>query len=249
MTAITGFTSARRLTAGGLALWLAASPASAAKWRKDKAAAGPRATLTGTVMIAGRPGKKAAKKVLNPWAAVYGGIGNGAQVEPENHVVVYLEGVAGTFPPPAEHAVLDQRNRQFTTDVLPVLVGTAVDFTNHDHLNHNVFSQAEPYKFDLGRRAENETQTRVLDKLPATGIGVAKLFCEIHANMHAVILIMRNPFWDVVPESGGTFTFEDVPPGTYTLTAWHATMQAAPVKVTLVAGKPATATLTLKAGE
>ncbi|NTV46281.1 MAG: hypothetical protein HGB11_07110, partial [Chlorobiales bacterium] len=65
-------------------------------------------------------------------------------------VVVYVKGVKGSFPAPQKHAVLDQKNLVFLPHVLPVPVGTTVDFINSDNVNHNVFSPADCKKFNLG---------------------------------------------------------------------------------------------------
>ncbi|MFN3476711.1 MAG: hypothetical protein ACK4Z6_04040, partial [Candidatus Methylomirabilales bacterium] len=55
-----------------------------------------------------------------------------------HNVVVYLEKVEGTFPPPQEAAVMAQRNLTFVPHVLPILVGTTVDFLNNDGVLHNL---------------------------------------------------------------------------------------------------------------
>lgn len=228
------------------ALLLAAAPGRAA--RKPKAVspvAAGTGSLRGTVIIKGKI--KKVKKKFNPYADIYGG-GAGKQAgksDEPGHLCVYLEGEAESAPVPAEHAILDQQDRAFTTDLLPVLVGTAVDFTNNDRIYHNVFSYSEPQKFDLGRRGAGEKRTVVFDKLPPRGIGIILVNCEIHANMHAAILVMRNPFWAVLPETGGPFAIDHVPAGTYTLTAWQGTLKPAPVTVTIQAGRTTRMDLTM----
>jgi hypothetical protein len=132
-------------------------------------------------------------------------------------IVVYLKKVPGHFPPPKKHAQLDQKFDQFTHRVLPILAGTTVDFTNHDPIYHNIFSNSfENEKFDLGRRKSGETASITFDK-PEVPV---KLYCEIHPKMQSNILVLQNPFFAVV-QPNGTFKLENVPAGTYSLRAWH----------------------------
>ncbi len=229
-----------------LVAWGTAHPAQAAKKAaRKKAAPAAQATLTGTVTIKGHIKKV---KKFNPYSDIYGGGAGKKADKPDEpgHLCVYLDGVAGTFPAPAEHAVLDQQDRAFTTDLLPVLAGTTVDFTNHDKIYHNIFSYSQPVPFDLGRRAGGEKRSVLFDKLPPDGVGVIKVNCDIHANMHAAILVMRNPFWAVLTETGGTFTLKGVPPGSYTLTGWHVSLTPVAVPVTLKAGEIAHADLVMQ---
>ena len=65
-------------------------------------------------------------------------------------VVVYLQGVPGTFKPLAKHPKLDQKNLIFIPHILPVIVGTTVDFANSDNVKHNVYSPSKTKKFNLG---------------------------------------------------------------------------------------------------
>lgn len=225
-----------------------ATPALAARKSVAKKAA-LTATLQGTVTIKGRI--KKVRKTFNPYADIYGG-GAGkkpGKADEPGHLCVYLEGDTGPVTPPVEHAVLDQQDRAFTTDLLAVLVGTSVDFTNHDRIYHNVFSYSEPQKFDLGRRAVDEKRTVVFDKLPPRGPAIILVNCEIHSNMHAAILVMRNPHWAVLPEAGGRFELKDVAPGTYTLNGWHGSLAPKPVTVTLTPGKTAHADLVMQGVE
>jgi plastocyanin len=245
----------------GFAVLLGASSADAAQSRQRRlkaaeASATPQSapaqeqgartgTIRGPVVVVGHAVKSAGG--FNPYAELYGGSGGRPSHEDRpGHLVVFLEEVPGKWHPPVKHAVLDQVDRQFTIDLLPVLAGTVVDFTNHDRVYHNVFTYSELQPFDLGRRARNETRSVEFQKLPASGIGVIKIGCEIHANMHSVILVMRNPFWAMVDANGGTFEITGVPPGEYTLTGWHDTLQPVPVKVVVEAGGMAPADITMK---
>lgn len=156
-------------------------------------------------------------------------------------IVVYLKKVPGHWKAPQAHAQLDQKFGQFTHRALPVLVGTTVDFTNHDPLYHNVFSNSEENpKFDLGRRQKGETRSVTFRKIEVP----VKLYCEIHPKMESNLLVLQNPFFAVV-KPGGSFRIEGVPPGTYTLVAWHDYWQPVGSQVTVKAGKTKKVRITL----
>ncbi len=156
-------------------------------------------------------------------------------------IVVYLQKVPGHWDPPQAHSKLDQKFTQFTHRALPILVGTTVDFTNHDPIYHNVFSNSqENPKFDLGRRKNGETKSVTFNQVEVP----VKLYCEIHAKMASNILVLQNPFFTVV-QPGGTFRIKGVPPGTYTLEAWHDYWQPVDFKVKVKAGKTKKVNLTL----
>jgi plastocyanin len=130
--------------------------------------------------------------------------------------VVYIETVkGGEFSPPEKRARLDQQDMMFRPLVLPILVGTTVDFPNNDDLFHNVFSYSRPAEFDLGRYPKGSSKS-VTFRNP----GVVSVYCDIHAYMYATILVLDNPFF-AVPEESGDFSISGVPPGTYRLGFWY----------------------------
>ena len=155
-------------------------------------------------------------------------------------IVVYLAEVKGTWPPPRKHASLDQKYTQFTHRVLPVLAGTTVDFTNHDPIYHNVFSNSALNHVELGRRGHGETASAAFKK-PEVPV---KVFCEIHDKMRSNILVLQNPYFTVA-KPGESFKLEKVPPGTYTLAAWHDYWQPVSREITVRAGETTKADLTL----
>jgi plastocyanin len=131
--------------------------------------------------------------------------------------VVYLE----TAPAAAlearepERARMDQRNETFLPHVLAVDVGTVVDFPNNDTTYHNVFSLSKTRKFDLGRYAQGKSKPVRFDRP-----GVVRVFCDIHSHMSAFILVFSHPYY-AKAEADGRYRIDNVPPGTYTVAAWH----------------------------
>ena len=133
-------------------------------------------------------------------------------------VVVYVDGVKGDFPAPARRPQMVQKNEAFVPHVLAVLAGSTVEFPNEDDFYHNVFSVVAGDRFDLGRYAQGRTAQQTLSKP-----GEVIVRCEIHSDMKAYILVLPNPFF-AVPDADGRFEIRDVPPGSYSVKAWHPTL-------------------------
>jgi plastocyanin len=148
--------------------------------------------------------------------------------------VVYLENESTnnqTFSPPSKHPILDQKDLMFHPQVLPILVGTTVDFPNRDNLFHNVFSYSQPKEFDLGRYPTGESRSIRFDRP-----GVVRVYCDIHSHMNATILILENPYF-AVPDDQGSFFIKNVPNGTYTVKFWCGRELAASQTVTIRGGE------------
>ncbi len=128
--------------------------------------------------------------------------------------VVWLEGDGLSASSPVQAEIATEK-KQFLPHVIVVPQGSTVGFPNHDPFNHNVFSPSEPEPFDLGLYPRGETRTVRLARA-----GVVRVFCNVHAKMSAFVVVRDNRFL-AQPGADGSFTIPDVPPGRYTLVAWH----------------------------
>ncbi len=156
-------------------------------------------------------------------------------------VIVYLEGdlpsLAGAIT-----AEIDQENRRFVPDTLWIPAGSTVSFPNLDPIFHNVFSLSKPKEFDLGNYTRDHTKSVVFSKP-----GVVFVNCHLHPNMSAAIVISPNRF-GVKAGPDGKFALASVPPGTYTIVAWHKTAGFFRQRVT-VSDKPVAVEFFIPLGE
>lgn len=133
-------------------------------------------------------------------------------------VVVWLEPIGGAPLPPdpaGTHARMDQKDKTFTPHVLAIRVGSTVDFPNSDPIFHNAFSNYNGQLFDIGLYPPGTTRS-VRFKSP----GTVRVFCNIHAAMSAVIVVLNTPYF-ATTRKDGTYRIADVPPGGYMLRVYH----------------------------
>jgi plastocyanin len=149
------------------------------------------------------------------------------------NVVLYVQNAPASDATPTMHASMRQEEGRFVPHILPVLLGTTVDFPNADDVFHNVFSLSSARSFDLGRYPQGSAKSVTFETS-----GVVQLFCHIHSDMSAVILVLDNPYF-AVPASTGHYSLEDVPPGDYTVVGWHERIRPVMRTVRVVAGQTA----------
>lgn len=141
--------------------------------------------------------------------------------KPSGEVVVSVEGVgkanlkAQISDLKSKKAVVDQRELGFVPRVSAVLVGSTVEFPNNDKTFHNVFSNSEAKRFDLGLYASGKSRSVVLDKA-----GVVKVLCNVHPNMEAYVVVKNHPYY-AVTNSRGNYSLNGIPLGKYRLEVWH----------------------------
>jgi plastocyanin len=146
--------------------------------------------------------------------------------------VVYVDAISGkTFPAPTEHPVIDQRGLVFQPHLTAVLVGTTVDFLNSDSVAHNVFWTSiggnKKLGHNLGTWPKGDRKSFKFDTP-----GAVPILCNVHPEMSAYLVVAPTPYF-AISDQTGNYKIENVPDGSYTVTAWHegAKSQSKPVAV------------------
>ncbi len=129
--------------------------------------------------------------------------------------VVYLEGSFGRSGGLPTKQVA-QKNLAFEPALLPVQVGTRVEFPNLDDTYHNIFSYSPAKRFDLGRYRPDE---RPIPSQVFDTPGLVTLRCDIHEHMRGLILVLNTPYFGTT-DINGRFRLSGLPSGRYTLKAW-----------------------------
>jgi hypothetical protein len=96
----------------------------------------------------------------------------------------------------------------------------------------------------MKKKGPGESATQSFEASGGKGAGVVPVYCDIHSKMRAHIIVLDNPFYALLEEKGGAFSIKNVPPGTYTLTAFHPTLKVEPIKITV--GKTKVKPVTLR---
>ncbi|MGH7816687.1 MAG: carboxypeptidase regulatory-like domain-containing protein [Candidatus Binatia bacterium] len=154
--------------------------------------------------------------------------------KPTGDVVVSVEGVpqakleSRNAKLKTPKAVIDQRELKFLPTVLAVVVGTSVEFPNHDKSWHNVYSKGGAKDFDLGLYPPGKSRSVTFDKP-----GVARILCNAHPNMEAFIVVKEHPFFSAA-DKAGNYRIDGVPPGKYRVTVWHPELGTTEAGVELV---------------
>jgi plastocyanin len=146
--------------------------------------------------------------------------------------VVYVNAIAGkTFPAPTEKPVMDQKGLAFNPHIMVVQQGTTVEFLNSDAVQHNVFwpsiSGNKKLGHNLGTWPKGDKRPYTFDQP-----GVVALLCNVHPEMSGYIIVSPTPYF-AQTDGEGNFKIENVPDGTYNVSAWHEGMkpQTKPVTV------------------
>ena len=137
--------------------------------------------------------------------------------KPVADAVVYVSPRDGAFPktPPREHVVMDQRDREFVPYVLPVQVGTPVQFPNSDNIRHHVYSFSPAKTFELPLYKGTPMTAVVFDKPGAVALG-----CNIHDWMIGYIYVLETPYFGKTGDHGEA-RLTDLPTGEVEVRVWH----------------------------
>jgi len=147
---------------------------------------------------------------------------NGHPLKDASKTVIWLTPVGAAFDSPrqdpAQIPQLVQKNKTFQPSLIVIPVGGKVEFPNHDPFFHNVFSLFEGKRFDLGLYESGTTRFVQFDKP-----GISFIFCNIHAQMSAVVVALATPYY-AISDARGDLGIPNVPPGRYALQVFHASV-------------------------
>jgi len=134
------------------------------------------------------------------------------------NVFVYIKDIKGNFTAPASAVTIDQKGCQYRPHVNAVMVGQPLEIKNDDATLHNIHAlPTANSQFNEGQPVQGMVSTKKLDKVEMTPF---KIKCDVHGWMKSYMAVMPHPFYSV-SQTNGTFTISNLPPGQYTVVAWH----------------------------
>src|SRR5438309_8820783 len=162
----------------------------------------------------------------------------GHRLKDASQAVIWLTPVGGTpseSPRQQQIPKLIQKDKAFHPPLLVIPVGGKVEFPNHDPFFHNVFSLFDGKRFDLGLYESGTTRYVQFDKP-----GISYIFCNIHAQMSAVIMALNTRYYGI-SNPHGDISIPNVPPGRYELQVFHSSaspdeLQALTREITIAPG-------------
>jgi len=211
-------------------------------------------SITGSVKISGTaPHMKGIDMSKDPYCAkqhtdpvkmenVVVGSGDGLQ-----NVVLYIsEGLTGNEASavPSEEPTFDQKGCMYVPHVIAVDVDQKFKVTTSDQTTHNIHPLPAPGSSNIGWNKSQPPGAPPIETSwkAAEAISVK---CNIHPWMHGWHVVVKGPY--AITGDDGSYTIKNVPPGSYTVTAWQEDLGTQTAKVTVAGGAAAKADFTFKA--
>src|SRR5205085_8144182 len=133
------------------------------------------------------------------------------------NVIVYIKN-APAGPTPATPALIDQKGCKYHPHVQVVQVGQPLQIKNSDATLHNIHALPNVNSpFNEGQPVQGMVSTKKFDKVEMVPF---RIKCDVHGWMKSFMAVLPHPYWSV-SQMNGTFTIPNLPPGTYTVVAWH----------------------------
>ena len=155
------------------------------------------------------------------------------------NILVSVKNAPAGKPTPTEPVVMDQKGCQYTPHVMGIMVNQPFKILNSDGLLHNV--HALPKVNAQFNAAMPPTMKEKMEKFTKAE-GTFAIKCDVHPWMQAFIQVFPHPFF-AVTKADGKFSIAGLPPGTYTLEAWHEKLGTQTASVTV---GPTTAPVAIK---
>ena len=199
------------------------------------------ATVAGKISLEGTPPANApirmnadpacvaANKGQNPTQETFvseaGGLGN---------VFVYVQsGLTGTFPAPTTALTFDQQGCRYIPHVFGVQVGQPIEIVNSDATLHNIHATPKTNReFNTAQPIKGMKTTHTFTEKEADVVVPFK--CDVHGWMNAYAGVLDHPYF-AVTKPDGSFSIPNLPPGSYTLAAWHERLGTQTLPVTVAA--------------
>jgi plastocyanin len=168
---------------------------------------------------------KAVLALMASAVIAYGGSVSGKITGGKGAAVVYIDAIQGkTFPAPEKHVAMDQKSLLFQPHSIVVLVGTTVDFLNGDNVQHNIFWPSvagnKKASHNMGTWPKGEIRSFRFDTP-----GIVPLLCNVHPEMSGYIVVTPTPYY-AEADASGAYKIDNVPDGSYTVTAWREGMKS-----------------------
>jgi plastocyanin len=160
------------------------------------------------------------------------------------NVFVYVKDGLGTlkFPVPATPVVLDQQGCSYVPRVFGIQVGQSLDIVNSDETLHNIHALPMANReFNRGQALKGLKYTTTFT-VPEV---MLPFKCDVHKWMNAWVGVLEHPFY-AVSGDGGAFEITGLPPGTYTIEAWHEKLGTQTQSVTIGAKESKSISFTFK---
>jgi plastocyanin len=164
----------------------------------------------------------------------------------ENVVLYISEGLSASAQAevPKEVPVFDQKNCMYTPHVLAMDAGQTFKVTTSDQTTHNIHPNPNPMTGNIPWNQSQPPGAAPVEK-SWKAVEVIPVKCNIHPWMNGWHVVVKGPY--ATTDSNGNYTINNVPPGSYTVTAWQELYGTQTQKVTVAAGKAGTADFTFKA--